>query len=120
MLPANVQAAIKGLTYVELEAQDKVSALTKLKECVELYPKFADAIRKYIQMYSDLEKQRERKQKAELLQLRNQVVLQVQDMLEKGQAGEALAIITQLKQMVPDDLELVALGLEAKRMSLEN
>lgn len=118
-LPPELQAAIKILAYVELEKQDKVQALKKLKECADIYPVFVEAVRNYIKLYPELEKQRVHQQKRDVLQLRNQVVTQMCDMLENGQEESALVICEQLKKMVPDDLEVVALGLEAKLMVLE-
>ncbi len=119
LLPREVQAAIKFLEFVELEQQDRTMALESLKEAAVCYPFFADGIRKFMVQYPELERQRMRKQKEELRNLRNQVVEQVKDLLNKGQADEAIAIVAQLKQMVPNDLEVVALGLEARLASLE-
>lgn len=119
VLPEDAQAAVKIMEFLELEQQDTISGLEALKEAAMLYPELAEGIKRFLAQYPELEKQRARKQKEELHQLRDQVVEQVKDMLKKGQADQALAVIGQLKQMVPDDLEVLALGLEARLASLQ-
>ena len=74
----------------------------------------AKGIKEFLRLYGEYEKQKARKKQQELENLRNQVVAQVKTLLENGEAEQALAIITQLKQMVPDDLEVINLALEAR------
>lgn len=100
--------------YVEAEAQDKLQAVKYLKAAVDACPDFAEGIGRFISAYSDLAKQRAAKQRKEMRNLRNQVVEQVKGMIANGQYAEAIAIVSQLKQMFPEDLEIVALGLEAR------
>ena len=90
-----------------------------LKAAVDACPDFAEGIGKYMGAYGDLEKQRAAKQRKEMQQLRNQVVEQVKGMMAAGQNAEAIAIVAQLKQMFPEDLEIVALGLEARINTLK-
>lgn len=119
-LPPEAQAAIKLLEFVELEMQDKGVALECLKDAAMCYPFLAEGVRKFMVQYPKLEHQRMRKQKEELRKLRNQIVEQVKEMISRGQAEQAIGVVAQLKQMVPNDLEVVALGLEARLASLEN
>lgn len=114
LLPPHVQAVIKMMEYLELEGTDKVLALSCLKEAAVLCPKIATGIRRFLEQYSELEKQRARNKKEEIRQIRNQVVAQVKDLLENDRVQEALTVIEQLKLMVPDDLEVVTLALEAR------
>lgn len=118
VLPKNLQAAIKFMEFVELEKQDGAQALHILREGANLYPEFSDGIRKFMEYYPELEKQKEETRRKELLQLRDQVMAQVKELLEKGQVQEAAVIIQQLKQMMPDDLDVIALGLEVRLKSL--
>ncbi len=118
VLPKNAQVAIKIMEFLEIEQQDKIMALESLKEAAILSPEMAGGIKQFLTQYPELEKQRERRQREELRKLRDQVVVQVKGMLEQGQAEQALVVIGQLKQMVPDDLEVLTLGLEAKLASL--
>lgn len=118
-LPKYVQAAIKIGDYIQLESQDKVQALNKLKEAVDIYPEFANGIGRFMHSYADLEKQRAERQKKEMNELRIQVMNQIQSMLENGQTQSALQIVGQLKQMFPEDLEVVQLALEVRLKTLE-
>lgn len=119
LLPAEVKAAIKIMEFIEVEQQDKARGLACLKEAAVCYPIVANGIKKFLKQYPELERQRTRKKKEELLKLRNQILAQVKTMLEAGQAEQAIAVLGQLKQMVPNDLEVVALSLEARLIALE-
>lgn len=114
VLQSTAQAAEEIRAYIEVEAQDKLQAMKHLRAAVDACPDFAEGIARYIAGYSDLEKQRARKQREEMRKLRNQVVEQVKGMLASGQNAEAIAIVQQLKQMFPEDLEVAALALEAR------
>ncbi len=118
-LPRTVQAALRIQEYIDIEPQDKIRAINKLKEVVDICPEFAEGIGKFFHYYSDLERQRMAKQKKEMSQLRNQVMGQVGEMVANGQYQEALQVIQQLKKMFPEDLEVVALGLEVRAKTLE-
>ena len=101
--------------YVNTEAQDWLQAVKCLKEAVDACPDFAEGIGKFIGAYGDLQKQRAAKQRKEMQALRNQVVEQVKGMIANGQNAEAIAIIAQLKQMFPEDLEIATIALELRR-----
>lgn len=113
-LPNYIQAAQKINEYIQLESQDKVQALNKLKETVDVYPEFADGIGRFMHSYSDLEKQRIEQQKKEMETLRIQVMSQVKTMLDNGQRDAAIQVVGQLKQMFPEDLEVATLALEVR------
>ena len=119
ILESSAAAVEKIGDYLALEVQDKVQALIKLKEAVDVCPDFAEGIGKFLHSYSELERQRVKKQKREMRQLRDQVMEQVKSMTANGQGEAALQIINQLKQMFPDDLEVIALGLEVRLQTLE-
>lgn len=105
-IPLDVQAAIKIKEFIELENVDKVQALNRLKEVVNLRPDFADGIGSFLHAYADLEKQRVSSPSNEMLQLRNQVLQQVYMLCDNGMKQEALQIVQQLKSMFPADLEI--------------
>lgn len=113
-LSCYVQAALNISDYFELEAQDTVSALRKLKDAVVMLPEFAEGIGAFINNYSDLAAQRIEKQKKEMDALRIQVIGQAKAMLASGQTEAALQIIGQLKQMFPEDLGVAELALEVR------
>ena len=113
-LPEYMLAAVKISEYVELELQDKIQALGRLKDAVELFPEFADGIGGFLDSYVQLEEQRAGKQKKEMEALRIQVIQQIKIMLENGQVQAASQIVGQLKQMFPGDLEVVQLEWETQ------
>lgn len=119
MLPTQIQAAICIMEFLELETQDKIAALNSLKEAALIHTPWANGIRRFMEYYPELERQRARKQQEELRNLRNQVMEQVEELLKKGQTQQALAIVAQLKKMVPENLEVIELGLRARLQSLE-
>ena len=114
VLKSTSLAVEKIRAYVELESQDSLEAFRQLKRAVELCPDFATGIGKFTGYYSDLEKQRAEKQRTEMNALRVQVLNQVKALATNGQKKEALAIIQQMKQMFPDDLEVTTFGLEMR------
>lgn len=118
-VPEYVQAAAKISEYFQIESQDTVHALGKLKEAVDIYPEFANGIGRFMHSYAELEKQRAKKQQEEMQKLREQVIEQIKGMAASGQYQAALQILGQLKQMFPEDLEIIALGLELRLQSLE-
>lgn len=118
-LPAEIMAAVKINEYIELEKQDKMQALGRLKEAVEFNPQFSLGIGKFVHLYAELEKQRAIHHKAEMKELRNQVMQQVYTMQTTGQMKAALQIVAQLKQMFPEDLEVAQLALECRLQTLK-
>ena len=113
-LAADVCAAIKIQNYIALESQDKVQALSCLKDVVEIYPYFVHGIGKFFHLYAEFEKQRAQKQKSEMIELRDKVIDQVKSLLKTKQIASALQIVGQLKQMYPDDLDVAYLALECR------
>lgn len=98
--------AVKIREFIKLENVDKIQALNKLKEAVDVRADFADGIGKFLQEYQSLEKERIASQNQEMQQLRNQVLQQVYFLLDNGLNQEALQIVQQLKAMFPGDLEI--------------
>lgn len=112
VMPLDIQAALKIREYVELEPINKIDALRKLKEVVEIRVDFADGIGRFIQSYPELEVEKATSKNQEMLQLRNQVIQQIVKMAEDGQTREALQILQQLKQMLPNDSAVLSLESE--------
>ena len=118
VLPKQVQAAIKLMEFTENEQQAGAQALYILREAANLYPELTEGIRKFMEYYPELEKQREELRRKELQQLRDQIMKQAHELLEKGQTQEAAMIVQQLKQMMPEDLEVITLALEVRLKTL--
>ena len=104
--PAYIQAAINISDYLEIETQDKIAALGRLKNAVDNLPEFAKGIGRFFERYKELESQRAIQQSNEMEALRVQVIAQVKEMIEGGQKKEAMQILGQLKAMFPEDEEI--------------
>lgn len=107
--PCYIQAAMDISDYIELESKDTIMSLCKLKNAVEVMPDFAEGLGCFLHAYEELEKQRVEQQKNEMEELRIQVVAQIKTMLAAGQKHAAAQIVAQLKQMFPDNAEILML-----------
>ena len=103
VLPDYMEAAICLNEYLELEVQDKIGALNKLKDVVEIFPDCAEGIGKYLEKYAEIELYQREKEMAEL---RVQVIGQVKELIKNGQKNEARNILMQLNNMFPGDEEI--------------
>lgn len=108
--PGYLYAAILISEYFELEQEDIVKSLGKLKEAVVVFPEFAEGIGAFIHNYGVLGTQRIEKRRNEMEALRMQVVEQVKMMLDVNQIEEARQILAQLGKMFPGDFEIEELA----------
>lgn len=114
LLPGYGQAALLLENAFALEESEPKEMLRMLKEVVDVYPSFKNVIRGFISAYGIEQDAKKRRQREEMRKLKEQILTQVHALVEQKQYAQALAIVQQLKQMQPDDLELVALGLELR------
>lgn len=114
LLPQYGQAALYMEKAFALEESNPTEMLRLLKEVVNVYPTMASVIRGFITAYGIEQKDRERRQKEEMRQLKAQILMQVQELIKQKKYAEALSIVKQLQQMQPEDLELVSLALELR------
>ncbi len=114
LLPRYAQAGLLIEKAFAAEQEDVKTALEYLKQAVEVYKPFADAIKTYLNAYGEEQERRERTRKEELRKLERQIKAEAVKCMESGQYEEALQILTQLKQIKPNDLEIVELSLRAR------
>ena len=76
-------------------------------------------IRSFISAYGTEQKVKKQRQKEEMQALKDQILMQVQELVKKKEYASALMIVQQLKQMQPEDLDLVALALELRLVILQ-
>ena len=119
LLPEYGQAALLIEKGFALEQSNPTEMLRILKEVVEVYPTLTNIIRGFISAYGIEQDNVKRRQKEEMRNLKGQILAQVQTLVEQKQYETAHSIVKQLKQMLPDDLELVALALELRLATLE-
>ena len=114
LVPSYGQAGILMEQAFCLEEQNPKEMLALLRQVVDYYPTFADAIKSFIQAYGFEQSDKKRRQKEEFNKLKTQILGEVHKCVAKKQYGQALSIVQQLKQMEPDSLELITLSLEIR------
>ncbi len=119
LLPEYGQAAFLIERGLILEESNPSEMLHILKDVVEIYPTLKNVIRGFISSYGIEQDRKKRHQKDEMKKLKEQILAQVQTLVNQQQYETALSIVQQLKQMQPDDLELVALALELRLATLQ-
>jgi len=119
LLPAYGQAALLIEQAFAIEQENPTEMLRILKEVVEIYPTFASIIRGFISAYGMEQQNVKKKQREEMRKLKEQILAEVQKCVVQKQYTQALAIVEQLKQMIPEDLDVVALALELRLKTLE-
>lgn len=119
LLPEYGQAALLIENGFALEESNPTEMLRVLKEVVGVYPTFTNIIRGFISAYGIEQDEKKRRQREEMRNLKGQILAQVQTLVAQKQYETALGIVKQLKQMQPDDLELVALALELRLATLK-
>ncbi len=118
LLPEYGQAALLVERALEFEESNPTEMLHILKEVVAVYPTFTSVIRGFLSAYGQEQQLAKQRQRDEMRKLKEQILAEVHGCIEKKQYAEALHIVQQLKQMQPDDLELVALALELRIATL--
>ena len=119
LLPEYGQAALLIENAFALEESNPKEMLHMLKKVVEVYPSFTNVIRGFISAYGIEQDEKKRRQREEMRKLKEQILEQVHTLVGQKKYEQALAIVQQLKQMQPDDLDLVALGLELRLAMLQ-
>lgn len=119
LLPFYGQAAIMIREAFCLKEQAPTEMLTKLSKVVSVYETFASAIKSFINSYGQEQERLRQARKDEMKKLENQILSEVKNCVAKKDYAQALFILNQLKQMKPNDLELVQLSLEIRLKMLE-
>lgn len=114
LLPEYAQAALYIAKAFSLEASEPKAALETYKLAVDVYPSFADAIKSYMRAFGEEQRRRERAAKDEMRELQTKIKAEVYRFMELKQYEAALEILTQLKQLKPNDLELAELSLRIR------
>lgn len=114
LLPGYAQAAIWIDRALKREADDFSGAADCFKKAVEAYSELGEPIKQYFNGFEEMQQQQKLDAKKELQKLKQQIHAQVQQCVEQKQYDTALAILGQLKQMQPNDLELVEESLKIR------
>ena len=105
-LPPSGQAAI----YIMCAMQKPITTerFEYLKLAVNIYPSFENSVQKYLKAFKQ-QIAKERTMQQEMESLKMNIIAQVLTFMDKGQEEEAVAILTQLQKMMPQDEDIQGL-----------
>ena len=110
LVPGEYRTACRLRDAAALEREGRmVEALREAKSAVEFYEPAAPLVSAYmkvIQEEAEAREEEQRKNKAELERLGEQVKRKAEELLEQGQTEAAMSIVIQLRNLVPDDEEV--------------
>ena len=112
-LPGACLMAMMIEEAMEYEA-DKEKFLETMKQCPEVYPSLKGPVKTLLTLYIREPQRKAEEAAEELRKMKNQVMDQAKTMMNSGQYEEASEVIRQLKNIVPNDLEIATLGLEIR------
>lgn len=119
LLPVYGQVALIINEALQLKEVNSKEMLVKMRQVVEIYDTFADAVKSFIVAFGVEQERLEKSRKAEMKKLEQQILLEVQNCVARREYAQALEILNQLKQMKPNNLELVQMSLEIRLTMLE-
>lgn len=104
-----------------MECEDnKENFIQTMKQCPGVYPQLTNQVKMLLTLYLREPLRKEWEVKAELRKLKEQVLEQAKQLQEAGQYNAASQILDQLKQMVPNDVDVMALDLQVHLQVLEH
>lgn len=118
LLPAYGQAAIIIAEAFCLKEEEPTAMLAKMRQVVDIYETFAEPVKKLICSYGEEQERLHQQREDEMRKLEVQILQQVRNCVAKQEYEQALLILAQLKNMKPNDLELISLSLEIRLMQL--
>ena len=114
LLPDYLQAALFLQEAFSLESTQPKSAALLWGEAAKVCPQLADAVKAFLLVYDEETQKRKQAAREELRELEEKVKAQAVRCIEQGQYEDALAILAELKQLKPNDLEVAKLTLQAR------
>ena len=118
ILPVYGQIAQLIVKALQFEETNPHQALEAYREVVNIDVAYADVISVYMRMFGDsLSSQNTQ---TELEELKENVLLKVYDQLKDHQYADASAILSELKKVVPNDLNIASMALEIRLLLLQS
>ncbi|MCM1543333.1 MAG: glycosyltransferase [Blautia sp.] len=105
-LPRSCRLAVKlGFAFAQEKDGDHIAVLETYKDCLKIYPAMDSVIRQYVHLYREkMEAERQ-----EFVWLKEQLTEKVRELID-AQAYEAAGLILkELKQLTPEDQDILAL-----------
>lgn len=120
LLPTYGQVAYRIAEALELEATDIKRALEIYREVVIIDPQWANVMKSYMTAVGEEQVRRENAAKEEMKKLEQGVLEEIHKLVQNRQYEDALSVLSQLKQLKPNDLDLAELTLRIRLAMLEN
>lgn len=98
---------------------NKDEFLKIMKQCPEVYPELSNQVKMLLMLYLREPMRKAQEAKEEMEKIKQQVLEQAKQMEKTERFDEAIQIVQQLKTVIPNDLEMMALDLEIHLNKLE-
>ena len=102
-----------------LENENPKEAIRCMAEISQAVPGYAKAIKNYLVAFNDYYQHKEIYAKKELKNLKLQVMSEVQKCIKDKNYAAAIAILDQLKKIVPTDLDILEITLQTRTLYLK-
>lgn len=103
-----------------MECEDNKDEFLKImKQCLEVYPELSNQVKMLLMLYLREPMRKAQEAKEEMEKIKQQVLEQAKQMEKTERFDEAIQIVQQLKTVIPNDLEMMALDLEIHLNKLE-
>lgn len=112
LLPESCKCAVWMERVFSAGEYDWNARLQHLKKCIQVWPPVGNAVKHYIELIGvEQEKQSQAAEaaKGELQGMASQILKQVDTLCSSGMYVEALGIVQQLRQMLPEDEKIIEL-----------
>ena len=113
------EVAQKVAYALALEEENPKEAIQCMADLSQAVPGYAHAIKQYLLAFNNYYQNKEEYAKRELEKLKTQVMLEVQKYIAAKDYEMALAILEQLKQTVPADLDIAEITLQTRMLYLK-
>ena len=108
------EVAHKVTHALELEEKNPKEAIQCMADLPQIVPEYALAIKKYLLAFNNYYQNKEAYTKRKLEEIKTKIMGQVQGLVVREEYDSALAILEELKQIVPEDLDIAEAILQTR------
>lgn len=108
------EVAHKVTHALELEERNPKEAIQCMADLSKIVPEYALAIKKYLLAFNNYYQNKEAYTKRKLEETKTKIMGEVQGLVDREEYDSALAILEELKQIVPEDLDIAETILQTR------
>ncbi len=108
------EVAHKVTHALELEEKNPKEAIQCMADLPQIVPEYALAIKKYLLAFNNYYQNKETYTKRKLEEIKTKIMGEVQGLVVREEYDSALAILEELKQIVPEDLDIAEAILQTR------